>query len=111
MKALVYVAGPYSTGDPVLNTRRAAEAGLRIHEATGAGVLIPHVTLLTHAMFPRDLDYWYRFDLAQVDHCTHMVRLPGPSTGADGEVAYAEKLGIPVFCDVDQLIAALRADE
>jgi hypothetical protein len=105
--ALVYIAGPYSSGDQVLNTRRAMEAGLLVHERTGAGVIVPHLTLIGHAMFPRQVDYWYEFDLAQVTHCTHLVRLAGESTGADREVAYAEERGIPVFYDVDEVITDL----
>lgn len=108
--ALVYVAGPYTSGDQVLNTRAAVEAGMRIHEETGAGVLVPHVTLLAHAMFPRPVEYWYAYDLAQVAHCTHLVRLPGASTGADAEVAFAFDHGIDVFHDLDDLITCLAAD-
>jgi len=105
---LVYIAGPYSTGDQVINTRVAVEAGLHLHDATGAGVLIPHLTLLAHAMFPHpDVNYWYGFDLAQVAHCTHLLRLPGPSTGADAEVEFARHRDIPVFTDIGDLIDVL----
>ena len=98
-KPLIYIAGPYTHGDPVTNTRDAVEEGMRIYEATGAGVIVPHLSLLAHVMFPRPLDYWYNFDLAQLIYCDAVYRLDGPSHGADREVAFAEEHGIPVFLD------------
>ena len=108
--SLVYIAGPYTNPDPVINTRQATEAGLKVYERTGAGVLIPHLSLLAHAMFPRDIDFWYLFDLSQVAHCTHLLRLPGASTGADREVEYARGIGLGVYHDLDDLVADLLAE-
>jgi hypothetical protein len=93
---LVYVAGPYAAPDPVLNTRRAFQAGLEVYESTGFPVVVPHLTLLGHAMFPRDIDFWYEFDLVVLRRCDVLLRLPGESTGADREVAEAHARGIPV---------------
>ncbi len=99
---LIYVAGPYSS-DPVLGTRDAVQAGLAIYERWNVGVVIPHTSLLSHAMFPRPVEFWYAFDLKQVEHCHALFRLPGESSGADAEEAYAETLGIPIFTDMDEL--------
>jgi hypothetical protein len=96
---LIYLAGPYTTGDPVLNTRKAMAFGLHLYEYTGCPVLVPHLTMLAHLMFPRPLSYWYAFDKRQIEHCDAVWRLPGESDGADMEVAYAEKIGLPVFHD------------
>jgi hypothetical protein len=94
---LIYIAGPYTKPDPIINTRKAASVGMKIHEDTMAGVIIPHLSLLAHAMFPRELEYWYAFDLAQVAACTAVCRIPGVSVGADAEEAFARQRGIPVF--------------
>lgn len=106
-KPLVYIAGPYSSGDPVVNTRYAAEMGIKVFAITGVGVIIPHLTLLAHAIFPERVDFWYRYDLAQLEHCTHLLRLPGESVGADREEEQAKKLNIMVFHDERPLIADL----
>src|SRR5262245_12290546 len=94
---LVNIAGPYSISDPVINTRRAVRSGLRIHDDTGAGVIIPHLTMLAQAMFPRPIEFWYKYDLAVLEHCTHLLRLDGESTGADKEVRKAQELGIKLY--------------
>lgn len=104
-KPLVYVAGPYTNPDPVLNTREAFQHGLTIYESTGCPVIVPHLTLLGHAMFPRDIDFWYEFDLAQVAKCDVVYRFPGASTGADKEVAFAIQQGIPWFTQKGDLFA------
>lgn len=110
MTALVYIAGPYTHPDPVQNTRRATETGMRVHQATGAGVVVPHLSLLADAMFPRPYDWWLGWTLAQLASCTHLVRLPGESRGAAEEEAWATEHGIPVYHEVTGLIDALRAE-
>lgn len=104
---LVYVAGPYTNPDPVTNTRAAVEIGLDIYRHSGVGVVIPHLSLLAHAMFPQALGWWYDFDLAQLAACTALLRLPGESDGADREVRAAHQLGLAVFDDVRELYAHL----
>lgn len=99
MKPLVYIAGPYSHPDPVANTRRAIHLSLHIADTTDVDVYIPHLTLLAHMLRPQPVDYWYRMGRAMVEHCHGLYRLGGESIGADIEVDYALKLGLPVFLD------------
>jgi hypothetical protein len=40
-----------------------------------------------------------------IDKCDAVLRLPGASQGADGDVARARALGLPIFTLVDQLPA------
>lgn len=94
---LIYVAGPYSSGDPVQNTNTATEFGLSLFENYRVGVIVPHLTLLAHAMFPRKEQFWYDWDFLQLDHCDAMIRLPGESRGADAEEQRAKERKIPVF--------------
>lgn len=105
---MVYIAGPYSHPDPVLNTRTAIKAGMRVWDE-GYGVpVIPHLTMLAHLVTPRPLEFWYEFDLALVARCDAVWRLPGESTGADNEVAFAEEHNIPVVTDIEELVLAPR---
>ncbi len=92
----IYVAGPYTGGDPVLNTRKAIEAGEQLR-ALGFVPFIPHLTHLWHLISPHDIDYWYEYDNEWIRKCDALLRLPGKSKGADAEVALALELGIPVF--------------
>lgn len=96
MKPLVYVAGPYTRPDPILNTRRAIYVADEL-VADGAAVVIPHLSLLWHLVSPQPIDEWYSRDLDILDHCHALVRFPGESSGADKEVNRARELGLSVF--------------
>lgn len=102
MKPLIYIAGPYTKPDPVVNTRRAMELGFEIH-ALGGVPHIPHLTLFMHFLQPRDIDFWYDYDLDMLEHCHAVYRFMGVSTGADKEVAAAHSLGVQVFVEEDGL--------
>jgi hypothetical protein len=96
-KPLVYIAGPYTHPDPIENTHRHIQLGMRLVETGLAAVEIPHLSLLAHLVDPHPVDYWYAFDLDKLAHCHFLYRAIGESTGADNEVARAIELVIPVF--------------
>lgn len=96
MKPLVYIAGPYAKPDPVLNTREACLVADRVVDL-GAAVIVPHLSLLWHAISPQPVDTWYARDLDVLRHCHALVRIPGESTGADDEVDEACRLGLQIF--------------
>lgn len=99
----VYVASPYTKGDVAVNVRNNIEAANRIAEAG----LIPFVPLLTHfwhMQHPHPYKFWCEQDLAWLERCDAIVRLPGDSSGADAEVARAHELGLLVFFGVDELL-------
>lgn len=95
-RPLVYIAGPYTSPDPVLNTRSAV-AWAEAVEGEGCAVVVPHLSLLWHAISPAPVERWYARDLAVLARCDALLRFPGASTGADAEVEFAEGRGIPVF--------------
>lgn len=97
MKPLVYLAGPYTHPDPVLNTRRAIELGDLLCGAYACAVIIPHLSIVRHLVAPRPVEDWYRLDLDLIEHCDAVVRFPGESVGADRETDHATGLGLPVF--------------
>lgn len=92
----VYIAGPYTQGDVAQNVRAAVMAADRI-ASLGGVPFCPHLTHLWHIISPHAYEFWLRQDLAWLAACDALVRLPGPSAGADGEVAAARWRGLPVF--------------
>lgn len=93
---LVFISGPYTSPDPIVNVRRAVEVAERVEDHECA-VFIPHLSMLWHLISPADVDTWYARDLLVLDHCDALVRFEGDSVGADRERDYAKRYGIPVF--------------
>lgn len=106
---LLYVAGPYSTGDPVMNTQAAMDAAGVIVSSGAAIPVVPHLSMLWHLYRPQEIDFWYQYDLHLLGACDALVRLPGHSTGADKEVEVAASIGLAVFTEVDAAIEWCRA--
>ena len=100
----IYVAGPYSTGDPVVNTRRAINAG-SILLARGFAPFVPHLSMFWHLCEPQSYETWLAYDFEWVKACDGLLRLVGVSSGADREVELALSLDIPVFYSLDSLCA------
>ena len=92
----VYIAGPYTKGDPVWNTKAAILAGEMVVEV-GHTPYIPHLNLLWHFATPHSPEFWYNYDLEWLILCDCLIRLKGESPGANREVAYAKERGIPVY--------------
>lgn len=99
----IYIAGPYSKPDPVLNTRNAILAAEEIVKL-GHIPFIPHLTLLWQVVAPHDLEFWYAQDSVWLRFCNALLRLPGDSAGADKEEALARSLGLPVYYSTDDII-------
>lgn len=110
---LVYVAGPL--GDKHLwneNTRRAIEWSDRLI------ALAPNVvTYVPHSYGPRyeehsergvrEYEWWLHHCLQMVRRCDALLRVEGPSPGADREAALAHRIGLPVFHSVERAARAL----
>lgn len=100
----IYVAGPYSRGDSVANVRRAINVGSLLL-SRGFAPFVPHLTMFWHLCEPQDYETWLAYDFEWVKACDGLLRLDGPSPGADREVELAMQLGIPVFYSLDTLYA------
>lgn len=98
-RPLVYLAGPYTRPDPVLNTHETIRFASKLLDEGLVTPFVPHLTLLWHLVSPREVDFWYDYDLAVLARCDALLRIEGESTGADKEVAFAVERGIPVFYD------------
>jgi len=113
---IVYVSGPMTTGGNFpLNIRRGIEAACAIMER-GYVVICPHEKALGMEMLaPRSYDAWMAYDLRCIEASDVLLRMsdergkPLPSRGGDAEVAYAHKLGRPVYYSIDTLIAGQPA--
>lgn len=103
MKARVYVAGPYTQGDVAVNVRNAYEAANQLADL-GFAPFVPHATHFWHMLFPRPYEFWLHLDNQFLPCCEAVIRLPGPSNGADKEVQRAQELNIPVFTELDALV-------
>ena len=98
----LYIAGPFSIGDMMLNIRAAMMvAGLAV--LRGWIPFIPHLTGFWHMLSPRSYQEWLDYDLAWLAKCDAVLRITGESPGADREVKEAMRLNIPVYLGIDQL--------
>jgi hypothetical protein len=110
MIARIYVAGPYTKGDVAINVRNAYEAATRLADL-GFAPFVPHATHFWHMLFPHPYEFWLDLDNQYLPCCQALLRLPGPSSGADKEVDLARKLGIPVFTEIDKLVEHFKERE
>lgn len=83
IRPLLYIAAPF------INTHRAARVGMVIYQEGTYAPVVPHLSMLWHAITPQPIDVWYDIDLSVLAHCQAIVRLPGESAGADAEVEFA----------------------
>jgi len=106
-KIRVYIAGPYTSGDTILNTRVAMETWLKLW-AAGFIPICPHWTMFQHFLTPLPKQEWLEYDSYILAICGAVLRLPGDSEGADQEVEFATHNGIPVFFNIDAMIQFFR---
>jgi hypothetical protein len=92
-RPVVYVSGPYTTGDTAVNVARAIEAAEMLWKA-GYAPIVPHLSFLWQMRYPHTWDEWITLDLAILDKCDCIYRVPGESKGADIEMAFAKENGI-----------------
>jgi hypothetical protein len=99
----VYIAGPYTKGDVAVNVAIAVDAGTKVADA-GHHPFIPHLSHFWHYRNVRPYEFWLDQDMAWLRVSEALIRLPGESSGADKEVAEAERLGIPVFYSAEDFL-------
>lgn len=92
----LYLAGPYTKPDPIINTHAAIQLATKLFERKLFVPHIPHLTLLWHMVTPRPIEFWYALDVRHLSRCDAIMRLPGESTGADREMEFARERGVEV---------------
>lgn len=103
----IYIAGPITKGDYMINVRKAIDAAHALREH-GLVPFVPHLSALWHLAYPRDYEDWMEYDFVWVRQCHALYRVPGESSGADREMEHARQFNIPVFVDMADLIEWAR---
>lgn len=98
----IYLAGPYTLGDPAVNTGNMIKAYSELIDL-GYYPLCPLFSHFSHMFDPKPYETWLEWDLAWLPKCDALLRLSGESKGADIEEAKARELGIPVFYSIEEL--------
>ena len=92
---IIYITSPYTIGDVAANVAVQMDAAHRILDA-GHCPVAPLLSHYLHIHRQRPYRDWVEMDLALIPKMDVVLRLPGESKGADGEVALAKALGIRV---------------
>jgi hypothetical protein len=104
MKTLIYLATPYSHPDPDVRVARFNAVNKVAANLMSAGWHIYSPISHTHPIaiageLPTGWEYWQAYDEAILKECRELrvLMLPGweQSKGVAGEVAIAQRLGIP----------------
>lgn len=106
MRNKVYISGPITKGERNFNLYQAHVAHLALLQAGYAPfnpILTMQLPFAWDGMVSHDA--WLEADRPWVLASDAVLRLPGESTGADQEVAWAEEAGIPVYHSVLEIIA------
>jgi hypothetical protein len=112
-KPIIYIASPYTKGDPAINTRFQCEVFDRLLTDGKVTPIAPLWSHFQHLIFPRPYEDWTAYDLEIVQVCNACLRLNAEhspmeyrvteSSGADGEEAEFEAMGRPVFYSIEDL--------
>lgn len=99
----VYIASQYTIGDPQENVDRQINMASTLLDRG----FYPFAPLLCHYIdqkHPKSYETWIDQDNVWLLQCNAVLRLPGPSKGADAEVELAKSNNMPVFYNLEDLI-------
>jgi len=112
-KPTVYIASPYTKGDPAINAHFQCKI---FDQLLGDGKVLPVAPLWSyfqHILFPRPYNDWIEYDQAMLDLYDCCLRIKAEilqlgyeesdSKGADAEVQTFLQRGKPVFYSVEEL--------
>lgn len=101
----VFISSPYQKGGIEQNLQVQIDAA---NDLINLGFNPLPLNLYCHPIqskYPRKRYHdWIELTNEWVEKCDCLLRLPGISEGADGEVKRAEELGIPVFYSITELV-------
>jgi hypothetical protein len=116
-KPWIYIASPYTKGDPAINTRFQC---LQFDLLLSDGFVWPHAPLWTHfqhTLFPRPYEDWTGYDNAVIDRMDGCLRLSArhasmsyqvnESSGADHEVELFKLQGKPIYYSISEMYYSL----
>lgn len=100
---VLYVAGPMRQGDPNYNVQRGANWAMHLLKL-GWIVVVPQLSNYWATIsgnikegHPDGADGWLEFDFNLVARSDALLRLTGPSSGADRELALAKELNMITY--------------
>jgi hypothetical protein len=96
MNEYIYVAGPITVGGEFGNVRRAVIEASILLEA-GYTPFVPHLTCFWDMLVPKEYEAWLRYDFRWIERVDTLLQLPGQSSGANRETAFARSLGKNIF--------------
>ncbi len=103
MRKKIYIAGPYTKGDVAENVAKAISAWYQLWQE-GFSPFCPHLSHFLHIQKQLPYENWLSYNLEWLPSCDGILRLPGESAGADRETSEANKLGMPVFSTIEDVI-------
>ena len=100
----IYVAGPITNGDTLLNIRKGMLVGLDLVRK-GFVPFVPHNDMVQYLLDPITLTYdtMLAQDFSWIEKCDALLRIPGKSPGADREVSHAIEHGLLIINSIRQL--------
>ena len=107
---VIYIASAYTVGDVAANVAVQMEAAHRIMDMEHCPIA-PLLSHFLHLYQQRPYQDWINVDLELIKRCDIVLRLPGVSSGADGEVQLALQCNIPVCYGWSKLEALLDEQE
>lgn len=120
-RPIIYIASPYTKGDPCINARFQCEIFDQMLTDGKAWPVAPLLSHFQHSVFPRHYQDWIDYDIAMLPLYDGCVRLNASypalnyeikeSSGADGEVAYFLAAKKPVFFSLQALYVAIALGE
>ncbi len=113
MKPFIYLASPYTKGDPCINTNFQMRMFARFVKDGVVDAYIPLWSHFQHSAFPEPYTTWINYDLAIIPRLDGVIRLNADipelnyfedkSSGADGEVRFAQERGLPTWTSLVEM--------
>lgn len=116
---LILIAGPYrsgTNGDAVAiakNLERLEAAALAVYllghlPMIGEWAALPLAAQAGSTKVGDEISKQFLYPVAarMLSHCEGVLRIPGSSSGADGDVKLALELGLPVYYNVSEISAS-----
>lgn len=104
---LVYIASPYTKGDPAINVRSSMMIFNELLEGEFCIPVCPLWAHFQHLAYPHPYGVWAEWSINLASRCDALLRMPAScnrlgyfeqeSKGADEEEAYFKRTGKPVF--------------
>jgi hypothetical protein len=114
-RPVVYIASPYSKGDPAINTHFQCEVWDKLMNDGVVWPVAPLWSHFQHTLYPRKYQDWIAYDMAMIPRYDACLRInpdypelkyaTTQSSGADNEAAEFKRLGKPVFYSIEDLYA------